>query len=57
MTETNDMAHYSDQHLSNWAEQACQFRDWQTYEYIQEEIGRRVTAGTWTDPTPEEEET
>ena len=54
--QTHDMAHYSDQELSNAEEQAFQFRDWDSFVHYQKEIGRRVTAGTWTDPSPEEEE-
>ncbi len=54
MTEKTGLERLTDQELSNGTELAFQWRDWETYGHLQEEIGRRVTAGTWTDPDPEE---
>jgi len=55
MAEKTGLERLTDQQLSNGAELAFQFRDWETYEHFQEEIGRRVTAGPRPDPNPEEE--
>jgi len=56
MAEKTGLERLTDQELINSVEAALQYLDWPTYGYLQEEIGRRVTAGTWTDPDPEEEE-
>lgn len=40
----------TDEGLCIWAEQVAQSRDWQTYEYIQEEMQRRIDEDIWTDP-------
>lgn len=56
MSEKTGLERLTDQELSNGIELAFQWRDWETYGHLQEEVGRRVTAGTWTDPNPDEKE-